>query len=70
MWLNVLNDNKSKSFTELQMFTLSVIISLVLLFVYSKNSIIYPINDYVDENIFFSVTDARKFLNTKGLSNT
>ena len=58
MWLNVLNDNKSKSFTELQMFTLSVIISLVLLFVYSKNSIIYPINDYVDENIFFSVTDA------------
>lgn len=51
-------DNKSNTFNDLQLFLVSLIISAVLLFVYSKNSIIYPMNDYCDENIFFSVTDA------------
>ncbi len=51
-------DNKSNTFNDLQLFLVSLIISAVLLFVYSKNSIIYPMNDYCDENNFFSITDS------------
>ena len=51
-------NTNTNTFTNLQIFILSMIVSVVLLFVYSKNSLIYPMNDYIDENIFFSVTDA------------
>lgn len=52
------NDNKANTFTNMQMFILSAVVSAVLLFVNSKNSLLYEMNDYIDVNIFFSVTDA------------
>lgn len=51
-------NNTSNAFSSLQLFVLSLVVSAVLLFVYSKNSLIYPMNDYIDVNIFFSVTDS------------
>ena len=56
--MTLINNDKTNTFSNLQTFILSVIISLVLLFVYSKNSLIYPMNDFCDENNFFSITDA------------
>ena len=37
---------------------ISIVIAVVLLLVYSKNSLFYAMNSYEDINIFFAVTDA------------
>ena len=54
----LLRDNNSKTFNNSQIFVLSVVVSAVLLFVCSKNSIFYEMNDNIDVNVFLSVTDA------------
>ena len=52
-----LNINSNR-FNNLRLFIIALITSAALLFVYSKNSLIYEMNDYVDVNLFFSVTDS------------
>ncbi len=53
-----LKDNNTNTFNDRRLFIVSLIISAALLFVCSKNSLIYPMNDYCDINDFFSITDS------------
>ncbi|MBQ9394093.1 MAG: hypothetical protein IJU23_01055 [Proteobacteria bacterium] len=56
--MTLFKSNQTNKFSGPQIFILSVLVSLILLFVYSKNSIIYEMNDFSDENNFISITDA------------
>lgn len=51
-------ETKNNIFENWWLFGISLIISAVLLFVCSKNSIIYPMNEWTDVNVFFSVKDS------------
>ena len=56
--MSLFKNNQTNTFSSFQIFILSVIVSLILLFVYCKNSLIYEMNDFCDQNNFFAITDA------------